>query len=732
MAKDTSKQERFQSNLSAAWKNRLESARQSKQGFTDVANQCRAFYSEDCGFMWGSEFRNKYVGDIEKPDVTVTINKAFDFVSIIGPYLFWEYPTRYCKPYEPIEVDPAIFGDSNQNPLAQQQFQMMEQMRTQGHAVAKLQADLMQRYQGYSQREQRDPLQKEAARSIVDAMLTGRGLLWPEKYSFPASGRTLTGLFHGKVDDFFIDPDCNDPALKTAKWIARRHVSPVYEVERRFGLKEGSLKEYASTESNDSKIVNSSPTDRVKRDNGQTHDRIVWYEIFSKCGVGTRQHDVDSTLHETFDEMIGDYAYLVVSPHVPYFLNASPEAIKSAEDDDEIMEMLAWPFPSWMDDRWPVAILDFYIDTNSCWPVAPLAPALGWLITMNILVSAAVQNAYENRKQLIGTIESVADSVEEALSKGGSAVIRLKDNINEDINKVVQYLNRPGMNNDIWHAINYCSQEFNKATNLVDFMYAESTTQDRSAKTTSAKEEKSGVRPEKMSMDVAWWMTEAAELEKILAAFEVEGSDIAGLLGPMGAQLWDEFITSADPEEVCRAMSVVCEASEMRRPSRERDTANLQNASSFLIPMFQQWAAGRGDAEGVEPLNAFLKSWGRAMDMDVEEWELPPLAPPPDPEMMQLQQMMQQMELAKGGAETEAKKADAMKKTAEAQSIAGSHQMESAKVQQEFGFSQAERLLQLKKTQQDMLLDRQKQVADFAFKGAQLQQAAAVKENAQG
>jgi len=727
MAEEQTKLQNFQSKMSATWMKKIAAAHKAKEGFSKIAEMCRSFYSKDCGFMWKDGFRDEFIGPIEPPSVQVTINKAFDFVSIIGPYLFWQYPTVYVRPYEPIEIDPLTFGNPQSDPMVAQRYQMVTEMQESRWAVSKLRAALMERALNYFQREQRDPLEKECNRAIVDAMLTGRGVLWPEKYSYPASGRTLTGLFHGSIDDFFVDPDCCDPGLKTAKWIARRHVSPVYEVERKFGHKPGSLKKYASTESNDEKISKNTPHDKVRRENGQTHDRMVWYEIFSKGGVGTRQHDVESTLHDEFEDLIGDYAYIVVSPHCPFFLNASPEKIQEAEDDDEILEMLSWPYPCWMDGRWPVAILDFYTDSKSAWPIAPLAPAMGWLVTMNILVSAAVQNAYENRKQLVGALESVADQVEKALSSGSSAVVRVKESMNHDINKMVQYLNRPQMNTDIWSAIEYCSNEFNKATNLIDFMYAQSSTQDRSARSTAAKEEKSGVRPEKMSLDVAAWMSDACQQLKTLTAFEISGSDIDGLLGPVGSTLWDEYVSSADPEEVCREMNATCEASDMRRPNRERDAANMNNMAQLLLPVMQQVAAVRGDDEGIEPLNAFLSSLGKILGMDTTEWELPALSPPPDPMLQQLQQAMQQMEMEKTGAETASKNADAMKKTAEAQQIASGGQVDSAMRQQEFDFDMLSKAVDMRQAQQKHQMDMAKSIADFQFKGAQMRMASELK-----
>src|SRR5690606_23593232 len=108
-----------------------------------------------------------------------------------------------------------------------------------------------ERVLNYLPREQMQKLSIEGRYAIRDALVSGRGCLWAESYSFPASDRTLAGLFHDNPENLFIDSDCRDAGLKTATWIARKHVNTHWEVERRFNLEEGSLKRYSQLSTHD-------------------------------------------------------------------------------------------------------------------------------------------------------------------------------------------------------------------------------------------------------------------------------------------------------------------------------------------------------------------------------------------------------------------------------------------------------------------------------------------------
>jgi hypothetical protein len=277
----------------------------------------------------------------------------------------------------------------------------------------------------------------------------------------------LTGCFFDSVDNLLIDPDCTDPDLVTAKWIARRHVNAYWEVERRFGLEEGTLKGRGQSESNAHVVADSARRGRKRReDNQEVNDQVVWYEIFSKMGAGTRDsawpNEYTRVLHEAMEEGVGDFAYLCVTEALKYPLNLTPSDMHT--DVQEATEKLMWPCPTYVDHRWPVALLDFYPDVDGCWPIAPLGPGLGELIAMNIILSAFLENAYENRKTIIAIAEHAVEELENALkSTNSTEFIKLRSDLRESVSSMVQILKRPEMNNDPLKALEYLSNVVRQA-----------------------------------------------------------------------------------------------------------------------------------------------------------------------------------------------------------------------------------------------------------------------------
>lgn len=700
------------------WLERIEHARkcEDREAFDAVAEVCYSFYKKSAKFMWEDSFRKKFIGSISTPRFETTINAAFEFVAIFGPYLFWDYPNRQAKAYEPLTIDPEMFGaDDEQGAMWLAGIQQKQEFQ---HRRARQTAALLERYLNYSQREQN--LQQHAMSAVYDALVKGRGVLVPRAYRFPGSDRTLTGLFRESVDDLFIDPDCCDPLLEGATWVAIRHQSPAYELEDRFNLERGTLAEAGNLESYESVVMNNRPIDKIHRAYGRTNDIVIWYEIWSKCGVAGRSKSSDVELVKELDRVVGDYAYICVAPGVPWPLNAPPAAFHDEITDNEVSEMLGWPFPCYMDGKWPLALLDFYQDSESCWPLAPLSAGLGHLICINVLMAAYVENAYENRKTIIAVLEEYGKEVETKLKgKDNPAVVRIKTDLTQEITKVVQYLNRPNQNTDILDAINMELRLFQKATGLVDFMYAAEETQDRSARTTAAKEEKTAIRPEKMSRDVAQWQTQGACLEAMLASLEVQGHDVEPQIP---AELWDMLIASQDTEAVMREMTFMVEATDIRRPNRERDLQNLQTLSQQAIPAFMEYA---GQSGNWEPLNNFHKSLFKAMEVPFEGMRMEPFEPQPDPEMQQKAQLEQQKadiarqkiegDLAKVQADVEAKQIsaqlDAQSKQADIESKLMQADMKARESQQRLLFDAASHTQELEQQQQQHALDMRQQQA---------------------
>jgi len=410
----------------------------------------------------------------------------------------------------------------------------------------------MEQYLSYAQREQPNGgLIAESQLAITEALITGRGCLWTEKYQFPGSERVLTRSVFDSCLRLFIDPQCTKPNLSDCGWIGRQHIENYWDVERRFDLPAGSLSRYARNVG----------VAGAKNSAYATSNKIIWYEIYSKVGVGTRLDDFDSTLHEAFEQTVGDFAYLAVAKGVPFPLNFPPSTAELG--DDEIRRALDWPVPIYRDGRWPVSLLDFYEASSGPWPLAPIGMGLGELIFLNVMMSCLCDRVYQNSRNIWAVLKEAGDDVIGKLkSNEFNIIVELNGMAHQNINELVTMLQSPAINYDVIRMLEYVSMSFDKRTGLTEALYGMNVGGKvaRTAADINFKEAATSIRPDWMSRKVEAWQTNRANVERIYAGWNVRGQDLVPLFGPEGAQLWDELIANEDPEIYVREMAMTIEA----------------------------------------------------------------------------------------------------------------------------------------------------------------------------
>lgn len=660
-------QAKFFKPLKDIWVERIRAAQNAKTRFDKIGTMCHDFYESQRGFMWKqAEYFN---GKLPQPRFAITIAKAFEFVAIYGPHLYWQYADRKVSSQKRLKLTPDMFGDPN-DPQVQQKAEEVMSAEAQEQSLQNFLNEMMQIYLNWSQREQPGSLIVHGMMSIIDSLIKGVGLLWPETYTPPGSNDKFTKLRHDSIDNLLVDSDCKDPLWETANFIMLRHITPVWQVEKMFGLKRGSLGDkgtHASAELNARMNANQA-TNTTK-----TFDCLEWYEIWSKAGIGPRTTQLNHHMIDMFDDQLGDFAYLCISEKVDFPLNAPPEKFfgEDAAGEEEINEMFQWrcrdygdPFPCFMDNRWPVSVLTYNPVVGSAWPMAPLAPGLGELIAINILTTCYIDMAWSKRKEILAYHQSAASELEEAIESDEAFVkVKLNDNIHQNINEVLQFIQRPNTQSDILHALDIMSANFDRRVGLNPMQYGESKTQIRVASDSRAKMNAISIRPEKMSGDVGRWMSDASQLEMFLAVLHVSGQSLTHLLGAFGGSQWDMAFEDVPIAQVMREMKATVDASEVRRPDKERDTANVQAMQQFVLPILQTYAQETTDTK---PLNEFFVTAGDAMDMHGPVAELPPWKPPaPDEEQQAMQKASQQAQLQKVQAEAASKAAAAEKSKAD-------------------------------------------------------------------
>lgn len=137
-----------------AWRGILKRAEEEKRAFNVIANQCHSFYNPKggVGFMWEEKFKKANLGpNITNPKFHVTIAKAFEYVAIIGPMLYWQYPFRKVASYKPIEIDPMLLA--GEDPETQQFVQYLAQEQSVADGKSKVRNELYQTLLNYMQVE---------------------------------------------------------------------------------------------------------------------------------------------------------------------------------------------------------------------------------------------------------------------------------------------------------------------------------------------------------------------------------------------------------------------------------------------------------------------------------------------------------------------------------------------------------------------------------------------------
>lgn len=599
------------------WSEKINSARDSKRKiFQETADLCMGFYN-------GPKSWDEISGrpdDIVSPQFKISVNKAFELVELFGPALYFNNPVRSVRPRKSVEIPPQFFPIPD---LAM--FQTMSQeefIRSQRDGIR---CELVEAYLNWTPDEY--DLNVESRQAIVEALVKGRGCLWTELHSPPgASFRSVKTSFES-VDDLLVDPDAR--SFRDAKWIARRCVHPVWEVEKQYGLRRGSLKGTFESNEMQSYVTNDTSGDSLyNRATGVTSDLLVYYKVWSKMGIGGRLSGVDESQVEPL-EMFGDYVYLAIAPGVPFPLNLSPE-LQANQDWEQTKQNFAWPIPYWADESWPVSVLDFHPVANCAWPMSHLKSALGELRFLNWVVSFIAGRLRFTTRSFFGMRKSLGEDLKNAILSGEDLTLLEIEEENASIADVVQILQHPNMPGDIWDAIGMIERMFDKRTGLTELLYGlGGSTQIRSAEEASLRNQNASVRPDDMAKMVEHWQRSVAAKEAIACRYHLRGEDVFPVMGNMASLVWNDLVSTPDIIVASKQLQYSIESGSIQRPNKNFQMQQTDEAMTTLLPVFNQYASMTGD---VTPMNNLLGDWAKSRQLDPSRYQLLP-PPPPSPDV---------------------------------------------------------------------------------------------------
>lgn len=601
-----------------SWMRQIEHAKRYKQKvFGIAAAEARHFYAgpKDWNELMDMSGRD---GDTPDPMFKISVNKTFEFVTIFGPALYYENPVRTVKPRMPVDIPQEFFPD----PYTYQALVQEEQLRVQTDG---LKATLLGAYLNWSPHE--FVLAGESRQAIDEALITGRSCLWTELYSPPGASFHAVRSYWDSVDNLLVDPDAQ--SLDKAKWIARRCVHPSWEVERDYGLPAGSIKGNSESQLRQADLdVGDDDMDRLEqRKKGLSNDLVVYWKIWSKMGIGGRLPGCTKEYGKAL-EMFGDYAYIVVAADTQYPLNLPPHLTNDpsfSADPDKVFGRTAWPTPFWAKDAWPVSCLDFHPVANCSWPLPHIKAGMGELKALNWIISFLVGHIRNSCRDFIAISKSAPEEIKTAILTGDDLTLLEIDKEHGTIAEMVEFLQHPQMNADIWTVVEHLENLFDKRVGLTELMYGDTSVQLRSAAEANIKNQNMNVRPADMAKQVETWQAAVATKEAMAARYHLISDDTRPVLGALGAWAWDQYVTTTDVQVAARELEYQIESGSTQKPNKEYEIQQMNQAFQTLSPVFTTYLQQTGD---VSPMNALLSDFAKAIDLDPERYQLRMSMPP--------------------------------------------------------------------------------------------------------
>lgn len=638
--------------ITKRWLECVKQAEKHKKPFQEDADEALSFYASDPDAMWKDSYargERGYNKGIDPPAFRMSVNRVWEAVRLFSAVIHHRNPARTVNPKEYPIIGPALLGIQPQQPVPamgpdgqpiigpdgqmvmmpdpgmqmyQQGLQEQQFMMERRKVIAKLLED----YLNYTPNELN--LKGHSRKVVEEAFIKGCSVWWHELYQPPGSNVRMAGSFYDTVDNIVWDPDADE--FEDIRWAARRRTQPVDEVASKFGLSRDALKGHQ--ESYSSRADSNDRGYEHKRKTGKTNDLITYWEIYSKTGFGDRLKDGDKDLQGKFDSL-GPNCYIVVAEGVEFPLNLPPQLLQEEVDETGIPQnffMAAqWPIPFWAEPNgWPFTLLAWHGKPGYSWPISLIRPGIGELRFINWAMSFLATRIATSSQTLIGVNKAADPDIKAKIlekAEGGFKIVEISEAIGRNVNDVISVFNMPGVSQDMYTIISEVTALFDRRVGLTELIYGMTRNQFRSAAEAQVKAEQISVRPDDYANTLEDALSEVARKEALLARWLISPQDVAPVLGPMAAQAWAMHVQGEDPDSIVREYSYRVEAGSARKPNVATRIENVNNAMQIIMPVAQ----GLMQAGKPEIFNALLADWGKAMNIDINPYMVPPPPPPP-------------------------------------------------------------------------------------------------------
>lgn len=615
------------------WLAKIEIAKKAKWDvFGQYAEESSRFYDGPHDWMWAMEYATGSRGFLSKegshlPMFRMTVNKPFEAVALFGPALMHKYPNVLVTPSIPPIIPPEGLGIDVNDQTSAQQYQMYLQSEDLSKNQRTTHAALAQHYLNWLQIETNKKI--SARRAITEAIVKGLGLFFTEMHQPVGSQIRYPRSRFVSCDSVQKDPDAE--YAEDVTWYAMECIHPINRVAAAYGLPEEELRGHMQS-------FESQGTSRGKKDamahrqpgSTTTYDLLRYWKLFSKNGFGHRLKSVVKTTKKSdFDfDQFGDFCFLAIAKDIPYPLNVHSSAL--AEDFESLLERVSWPIPFWTDEGagngWPFSELHFYEKMNCVWPLSLIKTAIGEIRFVNWCMSFLADKTAANAKTYVAVAKAAGKDLQEQLlnSTGPYTVLEISDLLGKNIADVVSFLQAPNFSIDIWKMVSEVMQLIDKRTGLTELIYGMTSVQLRSAAESQIKSQNVSIRPDDMAERTEDFYSQSALKEMEAAVWSCTGQDVAGVLGNVGAMIFEQQMQTVDFESVVRDYKYRIESGSARKPNKANRQSALTEFGQVALPVIQQFAL----AGMTGPWNAYMSEIAKAMDFDaspflVQEQQMP-------------------------------------------------------------------------------------------------------------
>jgi hypothetical protein len=276
-------------------------------------------------------------------------------------------------------------------------------------------------------------------------------------------------------------------------------------------------------------------------------------------------------------------------------------------------------------------MLSFHRKPGYVWPISHIKPGIPELRFLCWAFSFLAQRVAVSCETLIGVSKAADQDIKDQIlsqSQGGFKIVELSEILGRSVSDVISVFQLPNATNEIWNVIGAVTEMLEKRLGLTELVYGMTNKQIRSATEASVRSEQISIRPDDMAECVENCMSNLARKEAMAARWLLSPEDVAQVVGPIGAAVWQQHVSSMEPLQVAREYDYRIESGSARKPNKATRAEQMQAALQNLGPVL----SGLIGAGVVDPFNALIKDWADSLDLDATPYLIPP--PPPPQEQM--------------------------------------------------------------------------------------------------